>query len=120
MILPLTIFSRDAFRARQWKKSLFQGAFYGILVVMAAYNLVSFLMLREKSYAYLIFFIASMLVFQLLLDGYLQMLFPFVNLWLNNNAPGLLFGLIQVSRLLFVADYLSTRRNTPELIGANS
>ncbi|MBF0235508.1 MAG: response regulator, partial [Desulfamplus sp.] len=115
MILPLMIFSQDAFSVRQQRMRFLQGAFYGALIVMASYNLVLFLMLREKSYAYLVSFIVSMLLFQLLIDGYLQILFPFIHLWLTNNAAGLFFGLIQVSRLLFVSDYLNTRQNTPKL-----
>jgi len=115
MVLPLSIVSREALFIQVQGTSLFQGAFYGILFIMAAYNLVLCMMLREKSYALFVFFIFSLLLFQLLMDGYLQLFFPSIHSWLTNNGMLTAFGLTRLSSLLFVSAYLGTRLHTPRL-----
>ncbi len=115
MVLPLAITSREALFVQLQGTCLFQGAFYGILLIMAAYNLVLCMMLREKSYALFVFFIFSLLLFQLLMDGYLQLCFPSIHSWLTNNGLLTAFGLTRLSSLLFVSAYLGTRQHTPRL-----
>jgi len=83
--------------------------------LMAAYNLVLFIMIQEKSYAYLVFFLGSVLLFQLLRDGYPQMIFPSRSFRLSNNGQATVFALTQVSELLFVSAYLNTRLRAPKL-----
>jgi len=115
MVLPLTILSPKAFLALEYRTGVFQGAYYGILLIMAAYNLVLFLMLREKSYAYLVFFLGSMLLMQSFYDGYAQLPFPSLHTWLTSHGPVIAFNLIGVSELLFVFAYLTTRERAPKL-----
>jgi len=115
MVLPLAILSEEAFFVHQQRTSLFQGAFYSVLFIMAAYNLVLFIMIREKSYAYLVLFLGSVLLFQLLRDGYPRMMFPTSNFWLSGNGQLSAFALTQVSKILFISAYLSTSVQTPKL-----
>ncbi len=115
MVLPLTILSQEAFFVHQQRTSLFQGGFYSILLIMAAYNLVLFIMIQEKSYAYLVLFLGSILFFQLLRDGYPRMLFPAYYSWLSGNGQLSAFALSQMCEILFVSAYLSTSVQTPRL-----
>ncbi|MBI5589083.1 MAG: response regulator [Deltaproteobacteria bacterium] len=115
MVLPLTILSPKAFLTLEYRTGVFQGMYYGILLIMAAYNLVLFLMLREKSYAYLVFFLGSILLMQSLYDGYAQLLLPSIHTWLISHGTVIAFNLIGVSELLFVCAYLATRERTPKL-----
>jgi signal transduction histidine kinase/CheY-like chemotaxis protein/HPt (histidine-containing phosphotransfer) domain-containing protein len=115
MMLPLKILPRDAFLVKQQRTKVFQGFFYGIMLMMAAYNLVLFLMLREKSYAYLVFFLVSFLVFQSIYEGILQLYLPFSHVWLTTNGLMLAFCTTRIAQLLFVMAFLNTHGQTPKV-----
>lgn len=53
------------------------GAFYGIYAIMFAYNLILYFFVRDKSYLYYVFFIASFVLIQATLTGWaFQYLWP--------------------------------------------
>ena len=116
MLLPLTIYSEEAFSVLRQNLSLFHGAIYGILLIMAAYNLMLYMMLRDRSYAFLVFYIGSMLLLLFIIDGYPRLLFsPSIHIYLTNHGLMAAYGLTSVCNLLFVSGYLNTRLHTPRL-----
>ncbi|MGM0453594.1 MAG: 7TM diverse intracellular signaling domain-containing protein, partial [Thermodesulfobacteriota bacterium] len=115
MMLPLKILSRDAFLSKQNRIHIIQGAFYGIVLVMAVYNLVLFLMLRESSYGYLVLFLLSFLLFQSIYEGLLPSQLLVGHAWLTNNGLLTAFGTTRIAQLLFVMVFLNTRQQVPRL-----
>ncbi len=62
--------------------------YYGLMIVMAVYNLLIFLSIRDKSYIYYVLFIISYIVLQMSLNGYaFQYLWPESIWWANNSLP---------------------------------
>ena len=59
-LLPLTIWSLEAFSHHAQTELLRFGLFYGVMLVMLGYNLFLFASLRDRSYLYLVLFIACL------------------------------------------------------------
>ena len=58
MILPLTLLSLEAFANQMQTDLLKYGLFFGVMLVMLGYNLFLYASLRDRSYLYLVLFIA--------------------------------------------------------------
>ncbi len=97
--------------------------FYGILLVMATYNLFLFFFLRQREYLYYVLYNFSLLLFQFTIHGHtFQYLLP-NQIWLANNLIPFFVGMNFVWTTLFLQVYLNLDVNFPRvnriLSGAN-
>jgi signal transduction histidine kinase len=89
--------------------------FYGLMLVMAAYNLFVFLSIRQAAYLYYVCYIVSYVGFQFSLNGLaFQFLWPNNTSW-NGGALTLCIGLALGFGLLFQREFLGTRQRLPRL-----
>ncbi len=115
ILLPLKIWSPEAFAQYDHAEQFIMGIAFGVLVVMLGYNLFLFLSLREPSYFYYVLFLASISFYFLVHHGLGQQY-----LWPNSGqihffvAPASL-GFIVLSGLQFTAVFLNTDVYTPRL-----
>lgn len=91
------------------------GTFYGMILIIILYNLLVYLAIREIKNVYYIFFIASVGLYTLSLDG-----IGFQYLWpkhpgLNDYAGGISLYLVILWALVFTRKFLSTHANSPSL-----
>ncbi|MFM1921453.1 MAG: hypothetical protein RLZZ303_3087 [Candidatus Hydrogenedentota bacterium] len=87
----------------------------GVLVVLAIYQLLVFVLLRERSYFYLFCFVSSWALFLMAGTGMAKMFLWQDFYWLNQRANSVfLMGMI-VSFMLFAMDYLEARKHAPAL-----
>ncbi|RLU00718.1 sensor histidine kinase [Ketobacter sp.] len=84
MILDLRILNGRQLAEQTNHEQYFQGAYFGLMSVMALYNFFVFLVIRDRSYLYYTGFIASTAVFQIALHGYAHVHFWPQSLWWNN------------------------------------
>ncbi|MEO9869180.1 7TM diverse intracellular signaling domain-containing protein [Ekhidna sp.] len=91
------------------------GIFYGMIFIVSIYNLLIFSAIRERKYLYYTFYIASVFVYAMCVDGIAyQYLWPNLPGW-NQIAYGTaLFSLIFWS-LLFTRRFLNTKVRSPRL-----
>ena len=91
------------------------GIFYGMILVIALYNFLVFLAIREIKNIYYIMYILSVAAYAMSYDGIgFQYLWPNHPAW-NDYATGIaLFSLI-IWSLIFTRRFLSTRANAPKL-----
>ncbi len=87
--------------------------YYGLMTIMVLYNLFLFFSTKDKSYIYYVFFIASYILFQFILNGFaFQYLWPQMTWWANNCLP--FFVCISVlSAGCFVNSYIDLRNKFP-------
>lgn len=71
----------NSFWQRDHISSSLMGAFYGIYAIMFAYNLILYFFVKDKSYLYYVFFIASFVLIQATLTGW-----AFQYLWPNTPS----------------------------------
>ncbi|HTU57583.1 MAG TPA: 7TM diverse intracellular signaling domain-containing protein, partial [Polyangiales bacterium] len=88
---------------------------YGILLVMATYNLFLFFFLRQREYLYYVLYNFSLLLFQFTIHGHtFQYLLP-NQIWLANNLIPFFIGMNFVWTILFFQVYLDLEANFPRV-----
>lgn len=82
MQVPLTLWDQDAFYATEQSRSMFEGLYYGIILVMILYNLFVFMAVGERSFLHYVGYIAAMPLFLASLHGVaFQYLWPEATTW---------------------------------------
>ena len=113
MILPLTIWSLEAFLQKSQTEQFLSGIFYGVLLIMIGYNTFLLLSLREKSYLYYVLFVIGFLVHELSFRGFANQY-----LWPNQDwgrFAGLLAAFALVAALKFTHIFLETKSHVPKV-----
>ncbi|MDP1611613.1 MAG: 7TM diverse intracellular signaling domain-containing protein [Sulfuritalea sp.] len=118
LTVPLRLWRPEVF----WQDSLGTYAvlfvYFGMLLALAAYNLLLWFSLRDNNYLTYVLFAASMAVGQLSLNGLgNQFLWPEWPVW-GNLAFTVGFAAAGLFGALFTRGFLATRRNLPRLDGA--
>jgi hypothetical protein len=89
------------------------GLFYGMILIISLYNLLVFLAVREMKFLYYIFYLLSVGLFAMSVDGigfqYLWPNYPYVNGWVN----GVFSFSIVFWAVLFTFRFLNTKRKAP-------
>ncbi|MFW6237340.1 MAG: 7TM-DISM domain-containing protein, partial [Desulfosudaceae bacterium] len=84
--------------------------YYGAMLIMVVYNLILFILIREKSYVYLVAFICTYILFQFTLNGYsFQYLWPHAVWWATNCLPTFM-----CLSMFFITLFLRSFLNVPE------
>jgi len=108
--IPLTIWSTTSFQEKDHREQFIFGIFYGILLVMALYNFLLFLSIRDKSYLYYVIFIVAYSFGQLTQNGLAhESIFPDS---LSNHYVHIVNAVMLVSIIQFVQSFLDTKTNT--------
>lgn len=114
LAIPLSIYSAEGFSEKIQLEEYFFGAFCGIMVIMAFYNLFIYFSTKENSYLFYILYILTFLLQSLSLRGYIREYLPSL-LYLNNVAPILFTELSLFFGLSFTSSFLQTKENLPSL-----
>ena len=79
MKLPMYILKQDALSEKRQIEFLVQGSYFGLMVIMALYNLFIYFSLRDKSYLYYTLFVVSFATWFFIENGY-----AFQYIWPNS------------------------------------
>lgn len=91
------------------------GTFYGMILIIALYNFLVFLAIREIKNVYYIFYIVSVALYAMSLDGVgFQYLWPTHPEW-NDYTAGIFLYFLIFWALVFTRRFLSTRAKVPRL-----
>ncbi|MCK6618704.1 MAG: transposase [Cyclobacteriaceae bacterium] len=91
------------------------GTFYGMIVIIALYNFLVYLAIREIKNIYYICYLLSVAGYAMSLDGIgFQYLWPDYPHW-NNYAVGIFLYSLIIWALIFTRKFLSTHANAPKL-----
>lgn len=94
---------------------LIYGIYFGMLLALAAYNLLLYLMLRDRAYLYYVLFTGCMILAMTSQYGFSsQFLWPGSVVW-GDRAPTFAFSLASAFGALFARDFLQTRHRLPRL-----
>ncbi|MCA1780269.1 MAG: diguanylate cyclase [Xanthomonadaceae bacterium] len=111
MQVPLTLWEPDAFFIAEQSRTMFEGLYYGIVLVMILYNLFVFRAVGERSFLYYVGYIAAMPLFLASLHGVsFQYLWPSATWW-NDQAIIVFLNLTLVFGALFSLRFLNVRRH---------
>lgn len=115
IVLPMYIGSAAALSGLQYQKGIFAGAFLGILLITILYNLLIYLVIRERSYLYhLIRIVCLLLMFDISVTG-LSFTYIFPDFPQLNYYRVAVIGMAFISEALFCMSFLKTRTILPAL-----
>jgi len=113
--VPLVLSTVDAYRRRAIAEYLFLGLFFGALVFLIIYSLLTWSILRQRAYLYYILTVAGVGAFQLASAG----LVPRVTIFSQPDALLHLFtagiGLTFFFNIIFVSSFMDARAKYPIL-----
>jgi PAS domain S-box-containing protein len=116
--VPLTLWARDDFLASVARQGLGYGVFFGVMLVMALYNLAIMLFVRDRAYLYYVANILSFAGLQAAMSGHLyQYLQPHLDgaYAVHNRWVVVFSAATLISILLFARSFLQTRVHTPRV-----
>ena len=105
---PLTLWSAQAYLEEQPVRIYILGLIYGVLLGMLVYNLFIYLSVRDTSYLYYIFYIASFGLYQLSVNGAAVQYFWPNNPWWANASTPFLIGASALFGCQFARSFLHT------------
>ncbi|WP_017903154.1 hybrid sensor histidine kinase/response regulator [Pseudomonas asplenii] len=105
---PLSLWSSQAYLEEQPVRLYVLGLIYGVLLGMLVYNLFIYLSVRDTSYLYYIFYIASFGFYQLSVNGAAVQYFWPNNPWWANAATPFLIGSAGFFGCQFARSFLTT------------
>jgi serine/threonine protein kinase len=111
--LPATLLTADQFQSNDYTSQFLLGLYYGILLVMAAYNLFIFLVTQDRSYLFYVLYILSFGLGVFSLDGLAFQFFWPNSVWWANRVMPFVTGATALSLALFVKSFLSTADRNP-------
>ena len=116
MQVPLTLWDQTAFYAAEQARSMFEGIYYGIVLVMILYNLFVYMAVGERSFLYYVGYIACMPLFLASLHGVaFQYLWPEATWW-NDQAIIVFLNLVVLFGGVFSIRFINvSRENHPVL-----
>lgn len=108
--VPLTLWEQHAFYNVDQTRTLVQGVYYGIMVVMILYNLFVYLAIGDRNYLYYVLFVLCMPLFLASMSGFsFQYLWPNYTQWndqaiLVSLSGVIFFGIMFTYRFLHLAE----------------
>lgn len=110
-VLPIEVNSANTFFKNADFENILVGGFMGVVLIMAFYNMVLFVILRDKSYLYYVFYIIFLGITQVLLRGYGFSFFVSEKSILNSYVIPISRVFFGFTVLLFAAEFLQLRAN---------
>ncbi|MGE8145776.1 hybrid sensor histidine kinase/response regulator [Pseudomonas frederiksbergensis] len=109
---PVTLWSSTAYLEEQPVRLYVLGLIYGVLLGMVVYNLFIYLSVRDTSYLYYIFYIASFGLYQLSVNGAAVEYFWPNNPWWANAATPFFIGCAGLFGSQFARSFLQTAQHS--------
>ncbi len=106
----MELYSQNHFNAQIRSKDLFFGLYIGVLIALLLYNLFLYFSIQESTYLFYILYIFNFLVLNLVLDGYINIIFPSLPLFntiiaVSSSGFAIGFSLLFTMRFLNVKTY---------------
>lgn len=118
--LPVNLWQSSAFYAHDRIESIIFGIYFGILMIMALYNLFIYLSTRETAYAFYVLYVVSMFFFQLSQSGFAyEFIWPGCQWWANRSHP-FWTSTTTFWGAMFAISFLNIKNISPRLFTAAS
>ncbi|MDI9246031.1 diguanylate cyclase [Marinobacter sp. CHS3-4] len=116
MQVPLVLWDRDAFFEAEQARSLFEGLYYGIVLVMILYNLFVYRAVGERSFLYYVGYIAAMPLFLASLHGVSYQYLWQDATWWNDRAIVVFLNLTLFFGVAFSLRFLTVHRSNHPIL----
>lgn len=110
--MAVRVWSGLAFMAHAFGDGLAMGVIYGAMAAMVIFNLLIFFSLRQRAYVAYVFYVLSMLLAQMTLQGHLGIMLPMPLAGLS-QVQAFFMACCMFFAALFTRVFLDSRRNAP-------
>ncbi len=113
-LIDVELFNQSFFNNQIRTKDLFFGLYLGVLIALLLYNLFLYFSIKESTYLHYILYIFNFLILNLVLDGYINLIFPntpLFNTVIAVSSSGFAIGF----SLLFTMRFLNVKSHFPKL-----
>jgi two-component system, NtrC family, sensor kinase len=110
-VIPIEITSSDSFFKNANLENIIMGGFIGVILIMALYNFMLFVIVNDKSYLYYVLYIVFLGLSQILLRGFGTNLVFNDKAVINNYCIPLCRVFFGYAVILFAAEFLQLRQN---------
>jgi two-component system sensor histidine kinase BarA len=114
LVAPVDIQTQHYHEKINFYDNLIWGLFYGGLLILAVYNFVLFLGIREKSLIAYVGYIAAVIIWQFVWSGHSHLVMPEVFSRWENEHTDLIFIIIGVFSGLFTCVFLDIQKTAPK------
>ena len=115
LIVPMNLMEERTYRELEEKAQAFFGVLFGFMLVMAIYNSVIWLFLREKTFFYYVMYVLFALAYQMSLAGFGSHYVWGWSHWFTQNGITFLVAGSFMFAGLFVIEFLSLKKTAPRL-----
>lgn len=113
--IPLQLTKQTLFERNDRERLLWQGLFFGIILVMALYNLFILFAVKDISYLYYVLSIVSIGLYFAFYYGFgIEYLWPNAPLW-DTYSFAIINPFTGLARILFTRTYLNTSQHQPKV-----
>ncbi len=115
MTIPIRLFAHQQYQIFALGEQLLFGIFFGFMLVLALYNLILYIKVRESGYLFYFMYITGYGLFQFSLYGLAyQYLWPKWGWWANHNVP-FFIAIAFFCRILFTMSILNSKAHSLKL-----
>ena len=115
VLMPVQVGNISNTLERNRKRDLLFGIYFGVILVMMAYNLFIFFTVKDKSYLYYVVYIFFVGFTQAVLEGYALKFIWTDNFWLSSRSVYYSTTFVCLSSIEFLRFFLHTKEFTPKL-----
>jgi two-component system, sensor histidine kinase LadS len=113
LILPLAVWSSEAYQASRNSHNMVMGMLFGVLTIMLLYNASLLFFTRDSNYAYYAAYLLGAILYELTVTGYGPLLIWGESLWLTRYGYTLFACLTFLSATLFIHKFLDLATEGP-------
>ncbi|TGN09429.1 hypothetical protein EHS11_12365 [Leptospira ilyithenensis] len=113
--VPIRIFTQERFLQYSYHEQIAFGMYFGVMFVMALYNLFVFFSLKDVAFLYYVMYTTSVVLLQIGILGYGKMFIWEKNGWIDLNFFPVFNISIIISLSLFTKKFLNTKEIIPVL-----
>lgn len=107
--IPISILNEDTVTDSLFFRAIIFGIYTGIMLIMFAYNLFVFFIIKDKSYIFYVFYILSTWLTQITIQGYSSQYFWKENSLFDNYSIVILSNIALIFACLFTNTFLNTK-----------
>lgn len=115
IILPIRLWKPESLMQRDYNDQYLFGLFYGILLFVFIIYFFFYIALRDKAFLYYVFYVASIMLLQMSLDGLSFQYLWSNNIWWANHVIPLSASLTGIAAVLYAKVFLKIKDNFPRL-----
>jgi len=115
ILMPVQVSTVSNILERDRNRDILFGIYFGIILVMMAYNLFIYFTVRDKSYLYYVVYIFFVGFTQAVLEGYC---FKFIwsdNFWISSRSVYFSSALVSIASIVFLKFFLHTKEFTSKI-----